>query len=328
MTHIQHISQGVQNQNILDEFKLDILSGLSRKNKQISSKYLYDDHGSELFNRITTHPDYYLTRCELDILNHAKYKIINLLGDKPFNLVELGPGEGIKTDILIDHCLQNKMNFTYIPVDISYQYLQKIVDKLDQRWPAIKLLPIHSDYFNGLKWINLDSNVRNIALFLGSSIGNFTMLEAEEFLCHLRESLHQYDYAIIGFDLRKDINMLLRAYNDSDGITRDFNLNLLYRINSVLGANFDVSKFTHYETYNIVEGAMESYLMNTEPQVVTINALNTSFNFEMSEAIHVEYSYKYTMAQIEDLAQRSGFKIVDNYFDSQCYFVDSLWQSQ
>ena len=328
MTQIEHIPQTAQDQNIMEALKLDLLSGFSKKNKAIPSKYFYDDNGSALFNRITTHPDYYLTRCELEILDKAKHKIADLFGKNPFNLVELGPGEGIKTELLIDHCLENKMNFTYIPIDISYQYLKEIVDKLDRHQPKIPLLPIHSDYFNGLKWLNLDSNTCNLALFLGSSIGNFSMSGAEEFLCHLRENLHLNDYALIGFDLRKDIDLLQRAYDDSDGITRAFNLNLLHRMNNALGANFDISKFHHYATYNVAIGAMESYLISLEPQTVNINALNTSFNFEAFEAIHVECSYKYTLAQIEALAQRSGFKMVENFFDSQGYFVDSLWQAQ
>lgn len=328
MTHIEHVPQTAQSQNINDELKTDVLSGLSKKNKMIPSKYFYDDDGSALFNRITTHTDYYLTRCELEILDRAKRKIADLLGKKPFNLVELGPGEGIKTEILIDYCLKQNMNFTYIPIDISYQYLKEIVEKLDKNQPTVNLLPINSDYFNGLKWLNLDSQACNFALFLGSSIGNFSIPGAEKFLCHLRENLHVNDYALIGFDLRKDINLLLRAYDDSDGITRAFNLNLLHRINNTLGANFDISKFRHYATYNFIIGAMESYLVSLEPQIVQLPALNASFNFEAFEAIHVECSYKYTLAQIDALAQKSGFKIIENYFDSNGYFVDSLWQAQ
>lgn len=329
MTNIVHISQEnnfSKNDTIFDEFQSDIFEGLSKPHKTISSKYFYDDWGSALFNRITTHPDYYLTLCELEILEHHKDSIANIVNNKIFNLIELGPGEGIKTELLITHFLHKNLDFTYMPIDISYQYLNNLSKKLERNNPSVHLNLIHSDYFKGLDWINLETHACNVVLFLGSSIGNFSIAESESFLSNIKQRLHKGDYIIIGFDLRKDITTLMKAYNDAAGITRAFNLNLLHRINRELDANFDLDKFDHYASYNVQIGSMESHLISLDSQVVTLKKLSKSISFDKIEAIHVEYSYKYSLSQIKALAQSCGFTIIDNYSDSQGYFVDSLWQ--
>lgn len=167
---------------------------------------------------------------------------------------------------------------------------------------------------------------KNFILFLGSSIGNFDPVTTQLFFSGIFNKLHDGDYVLIGFDLRKDIDIMIKAYNDSDGITRAFNLNLLVRMNHELGANFMIDKFGHYGTYNVYSGAMESYLVSLKEQNVHIGALEQSFKFEALEPIHVEYSYKYLLSQINDYAKSSGFKIVKNFFDSRQYYVNSLWQ--
>lgn len=308
------------------EFKNDVEEGLAKPSKQIQSKYFYDEHGSELFNQITRHPDYYLTRSEIEILHAYKKQISALIGTEPFNLIELGPGEGIKTQILIEQFLKDSLNFTYMPIDISTKYLKHLIVEFNKQLPELKLKPIHSDYFCGLGWLSSHSTRRNLALFLGSSIGNFDPASTENFLHHLNETLNDGDYVFLGFDLRKDIDILMRAYNDYDGITRDFNLNLLKRINRELGANFDLEKFRHYATYNVHSGAMESYLISLERQDVDIHTLNRSYSFEEIEPIHVEYSYKYLLSQIHELAHSCSFDIIQDYTDSQAYFVNTLWQ--
>lgn len=313
-------------QNTKDEFKNDILAGLTLPNKQIQSKYFYDDRGSELFNQITRHPDYYLTRCELDILNRYKQQLSSMISAQAFNLVELGPGEGLKTQILIEQFLKDSLDFTYMPIDISSQYLLSLVRQFKQQLPALKHTPIHADYFKGLEWLSDHSKRRNLVLFLGSSIGNFDWASANAFLSHLHESLHAGDYILIGFDLRKDIGILMRAYNDIDGITRDFNLNLLTRMNRELSANFDETKFSHYATYNVYSGAMESYLISLQDQSIHMDALQKTFHFHAYEAMHVEFSCKYLLSQIEEMATANGFEIVNHFKDTQHYFVDSLWR--
>lgn len=308
------------------EFIKDIQIGFSQSQKHIPSKYFYDERGSELFNQITRHPDYYLTQCEIEILNTYKNQIANLFASEPFNLVELGPGEGIKTQILIEKFLQKSLKFTYLPVDISKKYLKTLINEFSEKLHHLKLLPLYSDYFRGLEWVRKHSKHRNLVLFLGSSIGNFTPTEMQDFLVHLSHSLNQNDYVLLGLDLRKDAQVLMRAYNDSDGITRDFNLNLLQRINRELNAEFDLKKFQHYATYNVYSGAMESYLLSLESQSVAIGALEQLVAFEEMEPIHVEFSHKFYLKQINDLAKATGFEIVQIYTDDKKYFMDTLWR--
>lgn len=317
----------MKNDTFLDEaFKTDVQVGLSLNKKKISPKYFYDDRGSELFNQITRHPDYYLTQCELEILNRYKKSLAELLNYEEINLIELGPGEGIKSKLLLEEFLSAKMEITYTPIDISLKYLEKPLEKLSASLPKLKIKPINSDYFNTTAWLNVTSRQRNLVLFLGSSIGNFDHAETQAFLKHLRHVLNPGDLVLIGFDLLKDIKTLIRAYDDSDGITRKLNFNLLRRINEELHADFNIDKFCHYNTFNVDNHAMESYLVSLEPQKVTVGALDQSFNFSSFEAIHVESSHKYHLAQIEHYAATSGFKVIQHFLDSRKYFADSLWE--
>lgn len=311
--------------DVKSEFRLDVQEGLSKAKKQIQSKYFYDEHGCELFNQITRHPDYYLTKCEIEILNTYKKQLAALMAS-PFNLIELGPGEGIKTQLLIEEFLQESLFFNYIPIDISKKYLKSFILQYKQMLPTLQITPIHSDFFRGIEWLKKNSSSRNLVLFLGSSIGNLDLNATTEFLRHLSSALNEGDYVLLGFDLRKDVNILIRAYNDESGITREFNLNLLKRINHELGANFDLTKFCHYATYNVYSGAMESYLISLEQQNIYIDAIKSSFSFEAIEPIHVEYSHKYSLSQMSEFAEKTGFEVVQNLIDSKKYFVDALWR--
>lgn len=163
-------------------------------------------------------------------------------------------------------------------------------------------------------------------MFLGSNIGNFNLNEAKKFLRYLWNSLNDGDYVFIGFDLKKDISMLNAAYNDSLGVTRRFNLNVLQRINNELQANFDIDKFYHFAHYNVVSGAMESWLISSIEQNVHIKAIHKKFALQAWEGIHTEYSYKYTYDNIKELAQDTGFEICNMFEDTHGYFVNSLWR--
>lgn len=308
------------------EFMTDVLTGLAKTPKQIPSKYFYDERGSELFNQITRHPDYYLTNCELEILNNNKKELSIILKNETFNFIELGPGEGIKTRILIDQFLADNLSFTYFTIDISKKYLTQLIDNFNKQLPNLETIALHSDYLQGIKWLVSNSKKRNFLLFLGSSIGNFYLNDSKEFLRIIRSFLHHGDYVLIGFDLLKDIDVLMRAYNDKDGITREFNLNLLRRINNELGANFNIKSFYHYGTYNAYLGAMESYLLSDKEQIVCFNSLKKSVGFKKFEPIHVEFSQKYLLSQVEQLARSTQFKIVKNFTDTKQYFLNSLWR--
>lgn len=329
MTDIVHLPNDHGFESVHDEliaFKYDIQVGFEQSNKQILSKYFYDDQGCELFNQITRHPDYYLTRCETEILSIYKNDLINLIASESFNLVELGPGEAVKTQILLNELLQKKIKFNYIPIDISTKYLKSMLKSFKRELPEINLLPLHADYFCGLEWLKKRSKNKNLVLFLGSSIGNFDQSMTQKFLNYLWESLNKDDYVLLGFDLRKDIDILMRAYDDDEGLTSKFNLNLLKRINRELSGDFQVNKFRHYATYNVYSGAMESYLISLEKQTVCINELKKTYHFNAIEAIHVENSFKYALIEIQKLATDTGFILIENFMDKKEHFVDSLWR--
>ena len=311
-----------------NQFALDVKTGLSQEKKYISSKYFYDEKGSELFNQITQHPDYYLTQCELEILENNKLELSQLVQNDDFNLIELGPGEGIKTLILLEQLLKDSKKFTYFTIDISLKYLNDLTSKLLKLLPTLTIQSIYKDFIEGLQSLNLHPNKRNVVLFLGSSIGNYHELETKNFLNALWQCLNDGDYFLVGLDLRKNIKVLFDAYDDSDGITKAFNLNLLERMNRELGANFQISNFNHYATYNVYSGAMESYLISTKKQEVYIKDLDQTFYFYEFEPIHFECSYKYRYSQIEQFAKDSNFKILKNFEDFKKYFALSLWQVQ
>lgn len=313
--------------SILDnDLQQDTLLGLTKPHKALHSKYLYDENGSDLFNQITRHPDYYLTGCELEILSTHASSILDMIGNACFNLIELGPGEGIKTTVLMRHFLKKRVDFTYLPIDISEKYLQHLRRKLLQEHSGFSIAPVQGDYMSGLAWVTKHVKGRNIVLFLGSSIGNFDLIGAEHFLISLHDQLKKGDLLLIGFDLKKSISILLKAYDDSEGLTRSFNLNLLKRINHELGGEFDLNTFYHHATYNVYTGAMESYLISSIEQTIPIRSLQQSIVFEAFEPIHVEYSYKYLIPQIRDLAENTGFNMLAQYQDSKKYFIDSLWE--
>lgn len=308
------------------EFALHVLVGLSERPKRLSSRFFYDDTGSELFAAITDQPDYYLTAAEQEVLEANRARITGMVADASFNLVDLGAGDGRKTFTVIEHLVTSQADFRYVPIDISDGAMRTVVSRTRQRFPKVEVAGLVSEYFRGIRWLGSETDRRNLVLFLGSNIGNFSRGQAREFLRRLWNALQPDDYVLIGFDLKKDIDTLLQAYNDRGGKTAAFNLNLLARINAELGANFDLGKFQHYSTYNVLNGAMESYLVSREAQTVWVEQLQREFTFKPFEAIHTEYSYKYLLEDIEGLAQDTGFEIEGTFFDGQRRFCDALWR--
>lgn len=246
------------NQDESYQFGIDVLTGLLLPNKRISSKYLYDKIGCDLYNQITTLDEYYLTRTETEILKSNQDKILSLFGKQEFNLIELGPGDGSKTHIFLKGLQEKNLAFNYIPIDISKDYIDHLSQNFKKTYPDLAINGIIADYFRGLHWLHSESTLPNVVLFLGSSIGNFSFPEARVFLHSVWNALKPNDILLIGFDLRKDINILMDAYDDKQGVTRALNLNLLNRINRELGGNFNLKKYRHFASYNVSNGAMES----------------------------------------------------------------------
>lgn len=307
------------------QFAHDVQKGLSQERKYIPSKYFYDEKGSALFNKITHHPDYYLTNCELEIIENNKAELSALLQNEDCNVIELGPGEGIKTLILLKQLLKDSRQFSYYMIDISLTYLNYLTLTFLNSLPQLKIHSICKDFSDGLNSSNLKSDKKNIVLFLGSSIGNLNKIETLRFLSTIWSNLNNGDYILIGFDLKKDMKVMCNAYDDKAQLTKAFNLNLLERMNRELKANFQLSNFTHYPTYNVYSGAMESYLISIKPQTIYCECLNHRFHFDAFESIHVECSYKYNLSQIDEFARACHFKVVKNFTDSKNYFTLSLW---
>lgn len=311
----------------LSQFAEDVLAGLSASPKSLSSKYFYDDEGSRLFQEIMKLPEYYLTRCELEIFTTRTDEIFRSFsnGGDGFDLIELGAGDGTKTAVLIDHFLKQNAEISYSPIDISQEALDALTEKFTTDFSTLRMDARIGDYFEILESLRDSSTRRKILLFLGSNIGNFCRQASIDFFRHLREVMNPNDLLFIGFDLQKDPHVIAAAYDDAQGVTAEFNLNLLRRINRELGADFDLDKFTHYANYRPIEGSARSFLVSRERQTVNIAALGRSFEFDAWEAVFMEISQKYNLKMIEDLARESGFAIKENFFDSKEYYCDSLW---
>jgi len=319
----------MQETNVISEvYKKEILEGLTSAPKYIPSKYFYDVEGSRIFQDIMRMPEYYLTDCEYEILQKHKSDILKNIRkqDNRFDLVELGAGDGLKTGVLIEYFLHQDADFIYVPVDISEDALMKLVNKMRMNFQGLTITELAGDYFRVLSDLNYCDHCQKIALFLGSNIGNYNFEDAKKFLFQLSSVLNKADKVLIGFDLVKDPEVILKAYNDPHGNSRKFNLNLLQRINRELGADFDTDNFLHYPLYDPAMNAAKSYLISKKKQNIFISELDTHIAFDKWEHIYTEMSQKFTPSVIASLAEQTGYKIVENYYDDQVYFVDSLWE--
>jgi dimethylhistidine N-methyltransferase len=306
-------------------FAVDVLRGLSERPKRLPSRWFYDETGSRLFEQICDLDEYYLTRTETSILRQHADRILADAEGAALSIVDLGAGDGRKTDILLA-AAAGLADVSYVPIDISETAMARLVGAVSGRYPRMAVGGVVGEYFDGLHWLAQSSERRSLVLFLGSNIGNFDAVNARNFLRQLWDALKHGDLLLIGFDLKKDIELLLAAYNDRQGVTAAFNLNLLARINRDLEADFDLSAFRHFATYNVFSGAMESYLVSRRAQAVKVGALQQAFEFAPWEPIHTEYSYKYLEEDIESLAAETGFSIVDRFYDGRGWFVDALWR--
>ena len=308
-----------------NQFALDVLEGLNSTPKTLPSKYFYDKKGDELFQQIMELEEYYLTRCEYEIFQTYKGDLLKVFANSShkFNLVEFGAGDGYKTKVLLKHFLKEGANFQYVPIDISGNVLELLENSLRQEMPGLGVKGIKNDYFKALGQLE-NGNTRNVIFFLGSNIGNFRHEQAISFLSELYESLRSGDLLLIGFDLKKDPGVILKAYDDCQEVTKEFNLNLLDRINNELEGSFDRNAFRHCPTYNPLTGTTESFLVSTKEQ--TIEIMDSAIHFEAWEAIHTEISQKYSLGNISEMAEKVGFTVKANFFDQRRYFVDSVWE--
>ncbi|MCG8307848.1 MAG: L-histidine N(alpha)-methyltransferase [Cytophagales bacterium] len=307
-------------------FAKDVEEGLSAKNKSLPSRYFYDEAGDRLFVEIMKMPEYYLTDCELEIFNYQTKSLIDSFGmnGEHFRVVELGAGDGLK----VIHLLRslNGCNFTYAPIDISQNALTHLKNRLLSEIPSLDFDGKQGEYFDVLD--ALGEVEKKVILFLGSNIGNLTDSRAHNFMLKISQSMNVHDKLLIGFDLKKDPDIIELAYDDPHGFTREFNLNLLRRINRELEGDFEVEKFAHVPEYDPNKGIALSYLESLEEQVVEIKAIGKSFEFYRGERIHTEISRKYDLRIINKIAKDTRLRIVKKFYDSRRYFVDVLFEKE
>jgi len=309
----------------MDQFYEDVITGLRSTPKRLNSKYFYDANGDKLFQELMACPEYYPTKCELEIFSEKTADICEaMMADgSSFNLIELGAGDATKSAYLLKYLLEQKADFTYLPIDISENVISYLNITLPVTLPGLKMKGLNGEYFDMLEKASAASDKRKVVLFLGSNIGNMSTDVAIAFCRELRAHLSEGDMLLIGMDLKKNPKTVLAAYNDRGGITKRFNLNLLERINRELGGNFDTSKFEHYPTYDPETGACKSYLVSIEDQIITIG--KEKVRFLKDEYIYMEISQKFTVLQTEQMATNTGFRPVDLFFDSKKWFVDAIW---
>jgi dimethylhistidine N-methyltransferase len=286
---------------MLGAFAADVVAGLSTKPKWLPPKYFYDAAGSALFERITQLPEYYPTRSELELL--GKYAPAIAAQFPPgCAMIEFGSGSSRKARILLGAAASVA---AYVPVDISGEYLQQDVAQVRRDFPHLAIHPVVADFTTLTKLPAEVALLPRVGFFPGSTIGNFEPHEAAVFLRHAGRMLGTGSVFVVGVDLAKAADILYRAYNDAEGVTAKFNLNLLARINRELGADFDLAAFEHHAFYNAERNRIEMHLASTRRQKVRV--CGTTIDFRAGETIHTENSYKYTVESFQALAHGSGW---------------------
>lgn len=313
-------------QDQLDAFADEVKAGLESDPKTLPSKYFYDAKGDALFQKIMRCEDYYPTRCEFEILAEQNDKIrADLeLKDQQLDVVELGAGDGHKTKELLSGFLNAGLDLRYRPIDISAHAIELIKETMQTSLPSLQVDGLAGDYFKMLSGLRASQERPQLVLFLGSNIGNMPHEKSIGFLQEVANNLGPEDHLLAGFDLIKNPEVIRRAYNDQDGHTREFNLNLLHRINRELDGNFVVEDFLHWPVYDAQKGEARSYLVSKKDQTVQIGATGKSFSFKAWETIHTEISRKYSLELIFEIAQKAGLKVHAHYVDKHAYFADVL----
>jgi L-histidine N-alpha-methyltransferase len=303
----------------LPSFAGDVEEGLSSSPKTLPCKLFYDQAGSALFEQITRLPEYYLTRTELEILFDRADQIAAEV--RPgVTIVELGSGTATKTTTLLQAFSRRQLRVPYFPVDISPAALAEARERVESQCTRVSVRPVVADFSHGFSFLRSIPG-RKLVLYLGSSIGNFDPGPAVAMLRQIRSQLTPGDALLLGTDLVKDPAILVPAYDDAQGVTEQFDKNILARLNRELGADFDLNFFRHIAIWNPEKSRMEINLVSLRPQVVDISLLNLRIKFANGERIHTENSYKYTMPMVREMLESSGFSLDATWFDRRTWFA-------
>jgi len=308
--------QVIDSPDRLKSFRDDVLEGLSREQKELPCKYFYDDRGSELFNTICGLDEYYPTRTETALLQAHGREMADLIGPGVC-LIEFGCGSLLKTRLLLD-ALRSPAAF--VPIDISADHLLQSAAALAADYPNLEVLPVVADFTRPVKLPDKarKASENRIGFFPGSTIGNFDHAGAADFLATVADMVGGGGALLIGVDLKKDEDILVRAYDDAQGVTAAFNRNVLERINRELGGCFDIETFRHRALYNGAEGRIELHLVSEKDQTVTVH--DRDFTFTEGETIHTEDSYKYHVEEFSSFAARAGFRSARTWVDGDGLF--------
>jgi len=303
-------------------FAEEISSSLNEDSKFINPKFFYDKKGSDLFEKICSLPEYYPTRTEISILKKLQPELLSYI-DENFRLVELGSGTSVKTRLILDILTQLQNTIDYFPIDIS-EILTESSEQLLKDYDGLHITGIIDTYEGGLEFLKNFDDKKNLIIFLGSSFGNFSPNDGYEFLQKINSTMKSGDLFLIGLDLVKDKQILESAYDDSQGVTAEFNLNILSRINDELDADFNLKNFSHYAIYNEKEQRIEMYLKSLVNQSVIVSKSDLLLNLEKDELILTEHSHKYTLSQIHELLDSARFEIKRTWLDDKKHFSLTL----
>ena len=319
-------SSSTNNKNQTKDFLTDVIHGLSQSTKTLPFKYLYDAKGSDLFEAITQLDSYYITQTEKNIMQQYTQDIAASF-QSSILLVELGSGSSVKTKLLLDELSRHEeRSTTFIPIDISRDFLFASCEKMhDLYHKTIQIIPIAGDFREGLKWASQWRKKEQLVVYFpGSTIGNFEETEAKNLIQFISNHMKSKDLFVISTDLIKDEEILYKAYNDPNGLTAAFILNILHRINRELKSDFNLKHFQYKPFYNKSKQRMEMHLQSLKPQ--TIHLQDKSFVFQQAETIHVESSHKYSKQSLLQLCEHTQLHLQKMWVDKQQFFSINLLQ--
>lgn len=302
----------------------DVIAGLTQTPKTLPPKYFYDDRGSQLFEQICDLPEYYLTRTEAAILQTHAAAIVAQTG--ACELVELGSGSSTKTRLLLSAYEQAGHPLCYRPIDVSAGILTDSAEQLLQEYPQLKIHALVSTYEQGLQQLNLSYLPHRMISFLGSSLGNLTPVECDRFFAQIATTLRSGDFFLLGVDLHKSTAQLEAAYNDSQGITADFNLNILKHLNRRFQGNFAIAQFEHWSFYNEAQHQIEMHLRSRIDQTVTLADLDLTIQLAAGESIRSEISRKFELSGLQAQLQQQGLELLQVWTDPHQWFAVMLFQ--
>jgi len=302
----------------IPSFAREVEEGISGFPKTLPCKLFYDATGSELFEEITRLPEYYLTRTELAILEEHAAEMVRAAGQN-LTVVELGAGTAAKTCSLLRALTRRQMRVSFFPVDISPAALGEARERVSAECPNVSVRPVVADFAEGFGFLR-DIRGRKLVLYLGSSIGNFDPESAVKMLSQVRRELAAGDALLLGTDMVKNPSILVPAYDDTQGVTAEFNKNVLRRLNRDLQADFDLDAFRHVALWNPIRSRMEIYLERLRTQMVTLRLLQLTVRIHVGERIHTENSYKYTLPMAHEMLRDAGFNLERSWFDECKWF--------